>query len=282
MHDSKSYRLLQHQSKQLPLVFDSPHSSSHFPDTFPTLALEHELKSGWDAFVDELWLPATELGASVLLAQFSRMYIDPNRAESDIDPALIAGEWPGAIAPTEYSERGMGLLRRFALPGKPMYAQPLPVVEVLQRISAYYRPYHACLRTLLDGLAAEYKGVWHIDCHSMKSKGNAMNIDAGAMRPDIVLGDADGITAHPEFTELVASTFRGLGYKVAVNHPYKGGYCIRAYGNPTRNRHSLQIEINRSLYMNEAEFSKSANFLAFQADLKQVAETVAAYVNTKI
>lgn len=282
MTNPDSFQLWQSSQGHLPLVFDSPHSSAHFPDTFATLATESELKSGWDAFVDELWLPAVELGASLLAAKFSRMYIDPNRAVTDIDPEMLAEPWLGDIQPTQYSERGMGLLRRYALPGKPMYAELLPIAEVEARIERFYLPYHRCLHDLLDLYSTYFTGVWHIDCHSMKSKGNAMNIDAGTARPDIVLGDADGTTADPEFTAVIQNAFEGLGYKVAVNYPYKGGHCIRAYGDPRRNRHSVQIEINRALYMNEAAFEKSDNFDAFQQDLRTVAQSVAEYVKSKI
>ncbi|MFU8783687.1 N-formylglutamate amidohydrolase [Aliidiomarina sp.] len=282
MTNLESFQLLQNTTGLLPLVFDSPHSSSHFPNTFPTLASETELKTGWDAYVDELWRPAVDLGATMIAAQFSRMYIDPNRAETDIDIRLLDGEWPYAIESTEYSERGMGLLRRFALPGKPMYANPLPVNEVMMRIERYHRPYHECLRELLDYFAASFGGVWHIDCHSMKSQGNAMNIDAGAARPDIVLGDVNGASANPEFTAYIATAFKDLGYKVAINYPYKGGYCVRAYGKPALNRHSLQIEINRALYMNESAFTKNSKFSEFQADLKIVSERIAQYVNAQL
>ncbi|MCL4410243.1 MAG: N-formylglutamate amidohydrolase [Gammaproteobacteria bacterium] len=246
------------------------------------MATSDELKTGWDAFVDELWAPSIEVGASLLAAKFSRMYIDPNRAESDIDTDLIAGNWPGKIKPTEYTARGMGLLRRFALPGKPMYADPLSVQEVEKRLANYYRPYHQCLKELLDTFHDNFGAVWHVDCHSMKSKGNQMNIDAGEPRADIVLGDADGKTADAEFTDYIRQAFSALGYHVAVNYPYKGGYCVHAYGDPSAQRHSVQIEINRALYMNEADFTRNDNFTAFQRDLFSISKQIAAYIKDRL
>lgn len=266
----------------LPLLFDSPHSGFALPADFAYKVSVDELKTGWDAFVDELWLPATSLGASLISAKVSRMYIDLNRAPDDIDQSLLNEPWPEPLAPSRYTERGMGLLRRFALPGRPIYSQPLTVMEVQQRLRNYYQPYHQKLGQTLTKLHQQFGAVWHIDCHSMKSRGNAMNIDADAARPDIVLGDADGTSSEPAFTACIAERFRQLGYTVAINNPYKGGHCVRAYGCPAQRIHSVQIEINRQCYMDEVHFTKSADFSAFQADLMQVSRSIADYIQAKL
>lgn len=269
-------------AKPLPLVFDSPHSGFDLPADFAHQVTLDELKTGWDAFVDELWQPATQLGACLLTAKASRMYIDLNRAPNDLDPALLAEPWPEPLQPSRYSERGMGLIRRFALPGRPLYAAPLSVAAVQQRIRDYYQPYHRQLSMLLQDLHHRYGSVWHIDCHSMKSRGNAMNIDADTARPDIVLGDADGSSCDPDFTACIQQSFQRLGYSVAVNHPYKGGHCVRAYGKPAQHFHSVQIEINRQLYMDEATFRKNHLFEGFQADLHQVSASIAEFIQAKL
>lgn len=264
--------------QSLPLVFDSPHSSCRFP-AHPLLAVsDAQLKTGWDAFVDELWQPSVGKGATLLAANFSRMYIDPNRAATDIDAALLAAPWPGELSPTPYSGRGMGLIRRLALPEVPMYSAPLTVADVQQRIAEYYQPYHEALAERLQVLHAEFGSVWHVDCHSMKSTGNAMNIDAGVARPDVVVSDACGATASSDFTQMVATEFERLGLRVALNHPYQGGYIVRRYGAPANGVHSIQIELNRALYMHEAEFEKSANFAQLQQALAQVTEAILEYI----
>ena len=261
-----------------PLVFDSPHSSCRFPSHPLLAATEAQLKTGWDAYVDELWQPSVARGASLIAANFSRMFIDPNRAATDIDAALLAEAWPEDLQPTPYSGRGMGLIRRFALPGVPMYAGRLSVSDVQQRISAYYQPYHEALATRLDTLKAQFGSVWHVDCHSMKSTGNAMNIDAGIARPDVVISDANGTSASREFSSVVVNQFQRLGLRTALNHPYQGGHIVRHYGLPSAGMHSIQIELNRALYMNEATFEKSANFAQLQQDLAQVTETILEYI----
>jgi len=265
----------------LPLVFDSPHSGTEFPDDFKTDNSQQDLKTAWDAFIEDLWLPSVDQGASLLAANFPRVYIDPNRAPDDIDPEILAAQWPGA-KPTAFSDRGMGLIRRFILPGKPLYTAPLSVAEVQNRLDHYYTPYHNALKNNLDQLYQQFGAVWHIDCHSMKSKGNAMNIDNGLPRPDVILGDLDGTSAEVGFTRVVEKAFQGLGYSVVRNDPYKGGYVVKEYGHPTDNRHSIQIELNRRLYMDEAHFLPHENYDQFKKHLAIVSLAIADYVRARL
>lgn len=269
------------ESEEIPLVFDSPHSGIHCPDDFNAQVPLEFIKSGWDAFIDDIWQPITEKGGYLLHANFSRMYIDPNRAPDDIDPALLDKSWE-RCKPTKYSDRGMGLIRRYALPEKAMYDRKLTREEVTHRIDHYYSPYHTQLQTLLDDLYTRHQGVWHVDCHSMKSVGNGMNIDAGIARPDIILGDKDGQSAEPEFVNVIAQAFTHKGYKVVKNTPYKGGYLVSNYGNVAANRHSVQIEVNRALYMNEKKFEKNENYEQFKRDTSFVAQQLAAYVSAQV
>jgi len=269
------------KSNCLPLVCDSPHSGISFPPDFKSDVPLTQLKSGWDAFIDDLWQDVVKVGGHLLHADFSRMYIDPNRAPNDIDPELLDSLWP-QCQPTKYSQRGMGLIRRYALPNVAMYKRLLSRAEVEQRITHYYQPYHQALASILEQLHQDFGAVWHIDCHSMKSKGNEMNIDNGASRPDIILGDNAGQSAGAEFVQVVEDAFTNLGYKVVRNDPYKGGYLVTHYGNVKDNRHSMQVEINRALYMNEKEFTPNDNYLPFQQDITRVANEIAAYIRHKV
>ncbi|WP_211442743.1 N-formylglutamate amidohydrolase [Collimonas humicola] len=270
------------QGRQIPLIFDSPHSSRFCPPDMRAIAPEAALMSGWDAYVDELWSGAPQSGATLLAAGVHRSYIDFNRARGDIDPELLAQPWPQPIQVSEKSKAGMGLIRRYALPGVPMYARKLSVAEVQQRIEHYYDPYHAQLKQLIDSAHARFGQVWHIDCHSMKSVGNAMNIDNGARRPDFVLGDRDGSAADPAFTQWVAQQLQALGYAVKINDPYRGAELVRAYSDPQRGRHSMQIEINRALYMNEQSLERSAGFATLQEHLTQLAGAMSRYISDKL
>ena len=250
------------------LVFDSPHSWPHWPADVPTIAPPEALRTSCDAWIDELWAGAIDGRAPLLAARFHRSYIDANRASDDIDPALLAGPWPGPLNPGDRSRRGFGLLRRLALPGVPVYAQPLSVRDVQRRLEHFYRPYHDRLAELIDAAAERHGAVLHVNCHSMKSVGTAMNEDAGRPRPDIVLSDLDGRSAGPGILECMAVPLRECGYRVQLNDPYRGEEILRRHGRPALGRHSVQIELKRSLYMDEQQFVRHEGFRHLIADLR--------------
>jgi N-formylglutamate deformylase len=266
----------------VPVVFDSPHSGTLLPPDTETIATRAALHSGWDAWVDELWASAPLHGCVLLAATFHRMYIDVNRARDDIDPELLSEPWPGGSQVSDACRRGMGLVRRLALPHEPMYDRQLSVDEVRRRIERYYDPYHDALGRLLDSAYERWGRVWHIDCHSMKSTGNLMNVDAGASRPDFVVSDRDGTSADPTFTRWVADRIADMGYSVTVNEPYRGAELIRRFSDPAAGRHSIQIEINRRLYMNEKTVTKSPGFAALRSDLEQLAQRLARHVQAQL
>jgi N-formylglutamate deformylase len=236
-----------------PLLYDSPHSGRFYPADFASHATRLELRRGEDAYVDELLAGAPALGVTVLVANYPRCYIDLNRAEDDLDAALLAESWPGPLHPTEKTARGLGLIRRYVVPGVEAQAGPLSVREVQSRIERVYRPYHAALSSLVEETHSAHGAVWHLDWHSMKSVGNAMTPDgAGARRPDFIVSNRDGASASPAVTDLVVGGLRELHYTVAVNDPYRGGEIVRRIGAPARNIHSIQVEINRRLYLDES------------------------------
>ncbi len=262
-----------------PVVFDSPHSGRSWPADFAPVAPPDAIRSSCDAHVERLFEGAPRAGATLLAATFPRAYIDVNRAVNDLDPALIDGPWSELLAPTDYSRRGMGLIRRDALPGVPMYAAALPAAAVRARIDRCYAPYRARLAALLEELHATHGTVWHINCHSMKSRGNAMNVDSGAARPDLVVSDRRGMTAEPGLTARIVDWFTARGYRVQANDPYQGGDLVRTFGDPSRGRSSVQIEINRALYMDEATTEPHAGFAPLQDDLTVFASVLAEWAH---
>lgn len=261
-----------------PLVLSSPHSGMVCPAGWEPAAPLAAILSTWDAFVEELWAGAVDAGAVLLAAHFPRAYVDVNRAATDLDPGMVDEAWPDPVEPTDYSRRGMGLIRRFALPGVPMYDRPLPHAEVNHRLATYYRPYRAALGALLDRAVARHGTACHVDCHSMKSRGNRMNVDAGAARPDFVVSDRLGTTAEPGLAAWVADFLAARGYSVQVNDPYQGGDLVRTFGRPADGRHSLQVEINRARYMDEGTCERHQGFARVQADLSALAAALSAHV----
>jgi N-formylglutamate amidohydrolase len=266
----------------IPLVFDSPHSGTEYPADFGFAAPFAALRTCEDTHVDALFGAAPEHGATLLAARFPRSYIDVNRALDDLDPELLAEPWPARLAPGEKTRLGIGLIRRFAKPDVPVYDRKLPVAEVRARIENYYLRYHDALARIIDDLHGRFGGVWHIDCHSMQSTGTSMTPDGARVRPDFVIGDRDGSTCSPVFTDLVVSALRGRGYHVTVNDPYKGAEIVRRYADPPTRRHCLQIEVNRKLYMDEVTRERDPGFEQLRADLSDLVALVANWVRAAI
>lgn len=260
---------------EVPLVLDSPHSGTCFPPDFNAAVSDFDLRDGEDCFIDQLYLPATVFGVPLLAAQFPRTYLDPNRHAGDIDLDLVDGDWPHPHVPSGKHRIGKALIWRTLDDGRPIYDRRLSAAEIVGRIERCHRPYHGALVQLLDDAHARFGRVFHINCHSMPDVGGKMG-EGGAGRPraDFVLGDRDGSTCDPAFTACVAEVLRNLGYRVAINDPYKGVELVRAYSDPARGRHSLQVEINKRLYMDEATRTPHAGYESLQGDLMRLVRTV--------
>ena len=262
------------------LVLDSPHSGVEFPADFDAAVSEFDLRDGEDCFVDQLYLPAVELGIPLLAARFPRTYLDPNRHRGDIDLELLeGGAWPHDYVPSGKARIGKALVWRTLDDGRPIYSRKLRVDEVHRRIDRFHAPYHRALTQLLEAAHSAFGVIYHLNCHSMNSVAGAMGEGgAGSTRADFVLGDRDGTTCDPAFTEFVRATLAAMSYTVKVNDPYKGVELVRAYSDPARGRHSLQVEINKRLYMDEAARRPHAGFDALRSRLLVLIEAIADYI----
>ena len=266
----------------VPVVFDSPHSGTGYPDDFGCILPMKVLRSAEDTFVERLYGEAPRYGATLLAALFPRSYIDPNRSLLDLDPDLLDAPWPEPLEPGEKSlQLGSGLVWRTCHPDLDMYERKLTVAEVRNRIETYYKPYHRALAERIEAMRARFDLVFHVNCHSMQSVSTEKSPDGpGKKRPDFVLGDRDGSTCAAEYTALVGDALAGMGYEVAVNAPYKGVELVRAYSDPADRRHSLQIEIKRGLYMDEQTFRPNAGFAALRTDITRLIEVICDYARS--
>jgi N-formylglutamate amidohydrolase len=260
----------------VPVVFDSPHSGNVYPADFDFAAPVDVIRRAEDAFVDELFASAPAHGASLLAALFPRSYVDANRHEHEVDTLLLNEPWPHPIVHTHRSARGLGVVRRLVRATVPVYDRRLSVTEVQARIARYHRPYHEELQLMLDDAHGRFGAVWHLNCHSMKSTAK------GRLRADFVLGDRDGTSCDPAFTDLVATCLREFGYSVGLNHPFKGAEIVIRHGDPAADRHSLQIEINRGLYMNEERIERSGGFDRLRADIDRLIAAIAGYCRERV
>jgi N-formylglutamate amidohydrolase len=274
IHDDM-LRLHGPQQAAVPLVLDSPHSGHRMPADFGSVLPAADLRNGEDCFIDELYLPATERGIPLLAALFPRTYLDPNRHAGDIDLDLLDGPWPDAHVPSGKARIGKALVWRTLDDGRPIYDRKLTVQELRQRIARCHAPYHQALRGLLDAAHARHGVVYHLNCHSMNAVSGAMGEGgAGQPRPDMVLGDRDGTTCAPAFTAFVRDKLAAQGYEVKVNDPFKGVELVRAHADPAAGRHSLQLEVNKRLYLDEATLQRHAGYDRLQADLMALLDAI--------
>lgn len=239
-----------------PLVLDSPHSGTHYPDDFRAVCDLPVLRRAEDTHVEKIYDFAPALGAAWIEAHFPRIYLDANRDTLELDTTLLDGEWPEPVAtdPGQLSKirLGKGLIWKFTDDGVPVYQRRLTVAEVRARIDRCWRPYHEAVRQAIAAAHARHGYSIHINCHSMPAVSGSHATDfPGLVHPDFVVGDRDGSTASPALSQLICDHLRGRGYSVAYNHPYKGVELLRRYGDPARHRHSIQIELNREIYMDE-------------------------------
>jgi N-formylglutamate amidohydrolase len=279
----EAFRLHGPAVPDVPLVLDSPHSGFRFPSDFDAIVGELDLRDGEDCFVDQLYLPATEFGIPLLAAEFPRTYLDNNRHAGDIDLELIeGGHCPHEFVPSGKAAIGKALLWRTLDDGRAIYGRRLTVDEVVGRIERVHAPYHGALRQLIDAAHARFGEVFHINCHSMNSVAGVMGEGGeGSERADFVLGDRDRTTCDPAFTDFVRQALSSMGYAVKVNDPYKGVELVRAHSDPARGRHSLQVEINKRLYMDEERCVPNAGYATLQKNLTSLVEAIRDFIRNR-
>ncbi|MBT3361288.1 MAG: N-formylglutamate amidohydrolase [Rhodospirillales bacterium] len=266
----------------VPVIFDSPHSGIEYPDDFDYSVAEDILRMGEDTYIEELYGAAPDLGAGFLQAHFPRSYVDPNRTILDIDQELLSEPWPGEVTPSIKTESGIGLIWRVARPGYPIYKRSLSVAEVQARIDTYHQPYQDALMTAVAETKEKFGAVWHINCHSMPGVSDERSPEGpGIERAQFCLGDRDGTTCSFEFTNFVAEQLRGMGYGVALNDPFKGVELVRMVGAPDQGRHSLQIEINRNLILNDRSKEKVAEFETLRANLTKLIGAIGEFATSE-
>jgi N-formylglutamate deformylase len=257
------------------VVFASPHSGRDYAETFGTSSLLDDLtlRSSEDAFVDQLFGDAPEFGAHFIKARVPRAFLDLNRAADELDPALIEGVRRQGHNPRVAS--GLGVIPRVVANGRVIYSGKLSMREAQDRIDRYWHPYHRRLQGLLDKAARHHGQSVLIDCHSMPHEAMDGVSRAGLKRPDVVLGDRFGAAAGGEVVDRVEAAFASAGFVVTRNAPFAGAYITQAYGRPLRAQHAVQVEIDRSLYMDERLVRPNANFEAVRLALRDVVAEIA-------
>lgn len=257
------------------VVFASPHSGNDYAPAFLRQSVldARAIRSSEDAFVDRLFDSAPACGAPLLRARVPRAYIDLNRSPDELDPALIEGARKQGHNPRVAS--GLGVVPRVVAGGRAIYRGKLTMDEALARIDRCWKPYHGRLQELLSEARDLHGQAILVDCHSMPREAVEGAGRVKGRRPDIVLGDRFGAAAAVEVVDRIEAAFAAAGLKVARNMPFAGAYVTQAYGRPSRRQHAVQVEIDRSLYMDEATIRPNADFDAFRALMQRVIAEIA-------
>ncbi len=253
-----------------PYVFNSPHSGSDYPHHFlnQTVLPKDQLRKGEDTAVDVLFQKAVPEGCYFLKALFPRSFVDVNREPYELDPNMFDGKLPNySNTKSVRVMGGLGVIPRIMAENTSIYNQLLKVGHGLERIEDYYKPYHAALQSILTKVKNRFGFYVLVDCHSMPSSIAKLNKQT---QKDIIIGDRFGESCSQVLTEAFEYEAIKLGYQVTRNNPYAGGYITEHYGNPKTHGHAIQIEINRSLYMDEKTLKLKKDFPLIQSDLKKI------------
>lgn len=256
---ARPFTILEPTNWSSPYLFTSPHSGNVYAPSFVGASrLEGlALRRSEDAFVDELFGIVPRHGARLLAARFPRAYVDVNRDVSEIDPGMFeSGPSRPLGRKSARVSAGLGVIPKVVRDGEEIYDKPLPIGEAAFRLEAFYRPYHSALASLLAETKERFGMAVLVDCHSMPPVANGH---------DIVIGDRHGNACSPELSDRIEAALNKVGFSVARNNPYAGGYTTSHYSDPARRIHAVQIEVNRGLYLVEKRMQKSAGFVDCQA-----------------
>ncbi len=254
-------------------VFNSPHSGRLYPQAFlKSSRLDAlTLRRSEDCFIDDLFSPALELGCPLLRANFPRAYLDVNREPYELDPGMFGETLPDfANTASARVAGGLGTIPRIVSEHEEIYRRPLAFTEAQARIDALYWPYHSALQKLVEATARRFGSVLLVDCHSMPSTAAPLVSPSGLARADVVLGDRYGSTCAPGITACLEELFLSKGLSVVRNKPYSGGFITQSYGRPDEGFHTIQVELNRGLYVDERTIRPSAGFAPLSSTLRQV------------
>jgi N-formylglutamate amidohydrolase len=272
---SPPFEIVEPPQWRAPIIFNSPHSGSVYPDDFliasridlPTL------RRSEDSFMDELIADLSRRGFPVVRVNFPRSYVDVNREPYELDPRMFSGRLPSfANTRSMRVAGGLGTIPRVVGDGQEIYRERLAVEDALLRIETLYKPYHRALRRLINRVHQTFGTVVVVDCHSMPSIGVSRD---EPRRPDVVIGDRYGTSCAQLLPDMVEATMSRLGYSVGRNKPYAGGFITEHYGNPASGLHAIQLELNRAIYMDERRREKSPRFAQVAADFAKLADALA-------
>lgn len=257
--DIRQHSIVEPVSLTSGVVFALPHSGRDYGVSFLNQSILDQLsiRSSEDAFLDQLIDGIEKYGAPKIIANAPRAFIDLNRSTDELDPALISGIKNNIKNPRISS--GLGVIPRVVSHGKEIYRGKLSFEQAQSRIKYYWKPYHTDLSNLLQRSQSVFGQSLLIDIHSMPHE--AVSTQSSFIKPpEIVVGDRFGMSSDPEFTNLVISILKQHEFRVTKNTPFAGAFITKHHGKVKKRIHALQLEIDRSLYMDEEKISPNSEF----------------------
>jgi len=264
--DIRQHTIVEPASLTSGVVFALPHSGRDYGVSFLNQSIldKISIRSSEDAFLDQLIDGIEKYGAPKIVANAPRAFIDLNRSTDELDPALISGIKNNIRNPRISS--GLGVIPRVVSHGKEIYRGKLSLEQAQSRIEYYWKPYHKDLANLLKRAQSIYGQSLLIDMHSMPHE--AVSTQSSFIRaPEIVVGDRFGMSSDPEFTNLIVSILKQHGFRVARNTPFAGAFITKHHGKIKERTHAIQLEIDRSLYMDEERILPNSGFEKLKSQL---------------
>jgi len=254
----------------LPIVLSSPHAGDVFPQEFlDNVALsEKELRSSEDCYVTELVKKASDTGIPLVSMNISRTFVDVNRDKIEIDDTMFYNAPVRHDINSRRCRVGLGVLHRVVYPSKNIYNGLLNYNEAQERIKKVYDVYHRKLTKLVEQCVRKFGYCYIIDCHSMPSM--ICNVMNESRQLDFCICNLFDESCPAEVSALVKTKLEKCGYRVECNRPYSGAYIAFNYCQPRRRIYTLQLEVNRKLYMNEKTYQKNAHFQDVADNFSQV------------
>ena len=264
--DIRQHTIVEPSTLTSGVVFALPHSGRDYGVSFLNQSIldKISIRSSEDAFLDQLIDGIEKYGAPKIIANAPRAFIDLNRSTDELDPALISGIKNNIRSPRISS--GLGVIPRVVSHGREIYRGKLSLEQAQSRIEYYWKPYHKDLSNLLKRAWSIYGQSLLIDMHSMPHE--AVSTQSSFIKaPEIVVGDRFGMSSDPEFTNLVVSILKQHGFRVAKNTPFAGAFITKHHGKIKDRTHAIQLEIDRSLYMDEERILPNSGFEKLKSQL---------------
>jgi len=225
----------------LPVLLSVPHSGRDYPDWLIAMSAggRSTLTMLEDPLVDRLIWRALQRGCGAVIARAPRAAVDCNRAEDEVDPSVVDGARRSRVSAR--ARGGLGIVPARTQQHGYLWRRAISPKQLDDRLSQAHRPYHEAIEAQLAALVARFGCALLLDCHSMPPPPEGV--------PPIVFGDCRGQTCDPWISADAMTITRRCGFEAGLNDPFAGGHVIQRHANPSGGVHALQIEIDRTCYL---------------------------------